>query len=102
MDPQAFPSFSSMFDVSTDSGILSEVRQEFLFACCLHGLIPETSIEPLLGEIPMQELPQGGKYSKEQLVSQCMSDPGKIEGFLGEIESMEGNVGAVVEAITEV
>lgn len=102
VDSQAFPSFSSMFDVSTDSGILSEVRQEFLFACCLHNLIPESSIEPLLGEIPMQELPPGGKFSKELLVSQCMNDPGRIESLLGEIEGMEGNAGAVVEAIAEV
>lgn len=102
VDPQAFPSFSSMFDVSTDSGILSEVRQEFLFACCLHNLIPVTSIEPLLGEPPIQALPTGGRYSKGLLVNQCINDPGKIELLLGEIESMDGNVGAVVEAITEV
>ncbi|KAI9793533.1 MAG: mediator complex subunit [Peltula sp. TS41687] len=102
VDPQAFPSFSSMFDVSTDGGILSEVRLEFLFACCLHDLIPEASIEPLLGEPPMQELPPGGKYSKDLLVNQCMNDPGRIEALLGEIESMDGNVGAVVEAVAEV
>ncbi|KAI9832948.1 MAG: mediator complex subunit [Phylliscum demangeonii] len=102
VDPQAFPSFSSIFDVSAGSSVLSEVRQEFLFACCLHGLLPESSIEPLLGEIPMQELPPGGKYSKDSLFAQCVDDPGRIDSLLGEMEGLEGNAGAVVLAIVDV
>ncbi|KAI9801411.1 MAG: hypothetical protein M1825_003390 [Sarcosagium campestre] len=102
VNPEAFPSLSSMFDVSAGSGLFSDVRQEFLFACCLHGLIAEESIEPLLGEIPMQELPQGGKLTKEQLVGQCMNDPERVETLLGEIEGMDGNAGAVVGALLEV
>ena len=110
VDTQAFPTLSAMFDAPNDgggagggsgSGFFSDVRQEFLFACCLHGLIPETSIETLLGEMPMQELPPGGKYTRELLVSQCASDPGRIEPLLGEVEGMDGNAGAVVEAIVE-
>jgi mediator of RNA polymerase II transcription subunit 5 len=102
VDSHAFPSFSAMFDVATDSGMIPEVRQEFLFACCLHGLIPEASIEPLLGEIPMQELPPGGKYTRELLIHQYASDPGWIDRLLGEIEGLDGNAGAVVGAIVEV
>lgn len=103
VDTQAFPTLSSMFDASNDgSGFISDVRQDFLFACCLHGLIPESSIEPLLGEIPMQELPPGGKYTRELLMGQCASDPGRVETLLGEIEGMDGNAGAVVGAIVEV
>ncbi|KAI9829114.1 MAG: mediator complex subunit [Thelocarpon impressellum] len=100
VDPQAFPSFSSVFDA--DGDLFSDVRQEFLFACCLHGLIPQANIESLLGEVPMQELPAGGRYSKAQLVSQCTTDIERIEGLLGELEGLDGNAGAVAGAITEV
>ncbi|KAI9658537.1 MAG: mediator complex subunit [Trizodia sp. TS-e1964] len=103
VDPQAFPSFSSFFDNLNDGGVFTfDVRQEFLFGCCLHELIPESSIEILLGEIPMQTLPAVGKYIKEQLVLQCQTDPERIEGLLGEIDGMTGNAGAVAGAITEV
>jgi mediator of RNA polymerase II transcription subunit 5 len=78
------------------------VRQDFCFSCCLHGLLEESSIEKLLGDIPMQSLPAGGRYVKEDLVQQCLSDPEKAEGLIDELEHMDGNVGAVSQAITEV
>jgi mediator of RNA polymerase II transcription subunit 5 len=78
------------------------VRQDFCFACCLHGLIAEENIERLLGEITMQTLPTGGRYTKEDLVQQCLADPERVEGLLEELENMDGNVGAVSQAITEV
>ena len=103
IDIQAFPSLSSIFpDTSIDSSLFSDVRQDFLFACCLHGLIPEASIGPLLGEPPMQELPPGGRYTKELLLQQCATDHGRVERLLEEIEGTDGNAGAVVEAIVEV
>ena len=102
VDPQAFPSFSSMFDVATDGDMFSDVRQEFLFACCLHRLIPEEIIERLLGDPPMQELPSGGRYVTEELVSQCSTDLERVEGLLGEIENLDGNAGAVAAAVAEV
>ena len=49
IDSQAFPTFSSMFESDAGMFQLTDVRQEFLFACCLHELIPELSIERLLG-----------------------------------------------------
>jgi mediator of RNA polymerase II transcription subunit 5 len=92
-----------MFDETSSGNIFSDsVRQDFCFACCLHGLIAEESIERLLGEIPMQTIPAGGRYIKEDLVQQCLSDPGRIEAFVDELEHMDGNVGAVSQAITEV
>ena len=102
IDPQAFPSFSSSFDMDSDGDIFSDVRQEFLYACCLHKLIPEENIERLLGDVPMQGLPAGGRYVKEELVSQCAADPERTEVLLGEIEALDGNAGAVASAITEV
>ncbi|KAJ5949659.1 hypothetical protein N7454_001243 [Penicillium verhagenii] len=101
LDPNLFPSFSQMFSMQGNS-ILSDARQEFLFACAAHRLIPESSIERLLGENPMQTLPVGGPYQKDDLISQINSHPDRADQLIGEIESMEGNAGAIVGAITEV
>ncbi|KAI9733516.1 MAG: mediator complex subunit [Claussenomyces sp. TS43310] len=102
VDTNTFPTFSSMFEETASGNMFSDsVRQDFCFACCLHDLIPEASIERLLGEIPMQTLPAGGRYVKEALVQQCLSDPERIEGLVEELEHMDGNVGAASQALTE-
>ncbi|OOQ86290.1 Mediator of RNA polymerase II transcription subunit 5 [Penicillium brasilianum] len=101
LDPNSFPSFSQMFSMQ-GSSVLSDARQEFLFACASHRLIQESSIERLLGENPMQTVPVGGPYQKDDLVSQINNRPERAEQLIGEIESMEGNAGAIVGAITEV
>lgn len=100
VDPAAFPSF--MIDLLGRNGMLSEARQEFLFACALHQLIPEQSIEVLLGEVPMQSLPASGRYVKNDLVAQCSANPTKIEEFIGELENMEGNAGEIAAALIDV
>ncbi|KAL9576232.1 MAG: hypothetical protein Q9212_007274, partial [Teloschistes hypoglaucus] len=102
IDPAAFPSFSQMFDPLGKGGILSEARQEFLFACALHQLIPEGSIEGLLGDVPMQSLPAGGRYARNELVAQCTSNPTRIEELIGELENMEGNAGEIAGAMIEI
>lgn len=103
VDTNVFPTLSTLFDESSSNDMFSDsVRQDFCFACCLHGLLEESSIETLLGDIPMQSLPAGGRYVKEELVQQCLSDPEKVEGMIDELEHMDGNVGAVSQAITEV
>src|SRR5262245_40969513 len=41
VDPNAFPAFSQGFDdIMGNNNSLSDVRQDFLNACALHGLIP--------------------------------------------------------------
>ncbi|RYO94457.1 hypothetical protein DL766_001611 [Monosporascus sp. MC13-8B] len=103
VDTNAFPTLSGMFDESNNNNSFTDtVRQDFCFACCLHGLIPESSIEGLLGEITYQSLPSAGKYVKEALVEECMADPERIQGLVGELDNMDGNVGAVCQALTEV
>jgi mediator of RNA polymerase II transcription subunit 5 len=99
LDPNTFPSFSQMFSMQGNT-VLSDVRQEFLFACASHKLIPESSIERLLGENPMQALPVG--YNKDDLVSQINTTPERAEQLINEIEFTEGNAGPIVGAITEV
>ncbi|WEW55466.1 mediator complex subunit [Emydomyces testavorans] len=101
VDPNTFPSFSETFSMQGNS-VLSDVRQEFLFSCALHKLIPESSIERLLGENPMQTLPVGGQFMKHNLIAQMNNNPERAEQLLSGIESMEGNAGAIVDAITEV
>ncbi|GMF74920.1 unnamed protein product [Aspergillus oryzae] len=98
LDPNTFPSFSQMFAMQ-GSTVLSEVRPEFLFACASHKLIPESSIERLLGENPMQTPPVG--YNKDDLVSQINTNQERAEQLVSELESTEGNAGAIVAAITE-
>ena len=102
IDPNAFPSFSQTFDMMNGVGSLSDVRQDFLYSCALHQLIAEESIEKLLGEPPMSGLPSGGRYIKDELVKQCLGKAERLEELLGEIESMDGNAGAIVGAFAEV
>ncbi|KAI1503562.1 mediator complex subunit Med5 [Biscogniauxia marginata] len=103
VDTNAFPTLSAMFDDTSNSNTFTDtVRQDFCFSCCLHNLIPESSIEGLLGEITYQSLPQAGRYVKETLVEECMADPERILGLIGELDNMDGNVGAVCQALAEV
>lgn len=90
------------FDLLGSTGILADARQEFLFACALHGLIPESSIESILGDVPMQSVPEAGKYVKENLVAQFTANPNKAKDLIGQLEIMEGNSGAVAASIVEV
>lgn len=101
LDPNTFPSFSQMFSMQSNM-VLSDVRQEFLFACASHRLIPESSIERLLGENPMQTLAVGGQFIKDDLVAQIYANPERAEQLIADIEAMEGNASAIVGAITEV
>lgn len=102
VDTNAFPTLSAMFDDSnTANAFTDSVRSDFCYACCLHGLVLESSIENLLGEMSYDSLPAGGRYVKEDLVQQCLADPERVNGLIGEIENMDGNMGAVCQALTE-
>lgn len=102
MDPPADPYSTQSFDLLDSSGMLSEARAEFLFSCALYGLIPEQSIESILGDVTMQSLPEAGKYVKADLVTQCSTNSGKIEELVGELENMEGNAAEIAGALIEV
>ena len=92
----AFPSFREPV------GILPDARQEFLFACALHQLIPESSIERLLGDIPTMDMPHAGRLVKANLVAQYAVDSKIVQKLVGHVENMDGNVGEAVGAIVEV
>ena len=83
-------------------GMLNEAKQDFLFACALFKLIPEPSIESILGDKPMQDLPVEGKYVSVSLVQQFTTDPSKIKERIDELEKMEGNSGEIAVALVNV
>lgn len=102
VDTNVFPTLSNMFDMPTNSSFLDSVRQDFCFACQLHGLLSPSAIENLLGEITYQSLPDEGRYVKETLVQSCLEDPERTLKLIGELDNMNGNVGAAAQAIIEV
>ncbi|KAK3325677.1 mediator complex, subunit Med5 [Apodospora peruviana] len=102
VDINVFPTLSGMFDMPTNSSFQDSVRQDFCFACQLHGLLSQTAIENLLGDITYQSLPDEGRYVKETLVQSCLEDPERTQKLIGELDNMNGNVGAAAQAIIEV
>ncbi|KAK1754698.1 mediator of RNA polymerase II transcription subunit 5 [Echria macrotheca] len=102
VDTNIFPTLSGLFDMNNNSSFQDSVRQDFCFACQLHGLLSQSAIEALLGDITYQSLPDEGRYVKEALVQSCLEDPEKTHKLIGELDNMNGNVGAAAQAIVEV
>lgn len=101
VDPNAFPAFSQGFDdMMGNKNSLSDVRQDFLNACALHGLMPAASVERLLGETPMQGPPET-KYDKNKLLATCKSNFDKVCTYIDELDNLDGNAGAIVGAVTD-
>jgi mediator of RNA polymerase II transcription subunit 5 len=103
VDTSMFPTASLMFDESRENNPHTEsVREEFCAACALHGLVDRGRVDQILGEVSMSYEPSLEKSSKEKLVENCLSDSDKIQTLVREIEKMDGNVGAVCQAVVEV
>lgn len=103
VDTNVFPTLSGMFEMSnTSSSFHDSVRQDFCFSCQLHGLLSQTAIENLLGDITYQSLPDEGRYVKDNLVQACLLDVDRTQRLIGELDNMNGNVGAAAQAIIEV
>ncbi|KAF3156480.1 mediator complex subunit [Orbilia oligospora] len=88
------PSLDTMLDLSND------IKQEFLFACALHQIIEESSVEVILGDVPLQTMAKR-RYTQGELVAECMSDGDRVERLISEIEELDGNSGAIVGAVVE-
>ena len=102
LDPNAFPAFSQGFDdIMGGTNSLSDVRQDFLNACALHGHITTTTVERLLGEPPIQG-PPALRYEKKALLDQCKNNFDKANTYIDEMENLDGNAGAIAGAVTEV
>ncbi|KAJ4250568.1 mediator complex subunit [Fusarium torreyae] len=103
VDTSLFPTASLMFDESRNNNPYTEsVREEFCAACVLHGLVQREHVERILGEISLSYEPSLQKHSKDKLVQDCLSDTDKIQGLVRELDKMDGNVGAVCQALVEV
>ena len=102
--PSLFDPYSHNTSTNPDMifNTLVDLRQEFLFACALHGVVGEEDIQGIIGELPLGALPVAGKYDVGDLMNQCAMDPDRVERLLEEIEGVEGNSGAVVRAVVEV
>ena len=97
---QASRRISSLSQQSYD--ILSETHVDFLFACALHGLIPESKIKDILGDTSLQGLPPGGRYTKESINNDIKADTCRIEHYAAQLENFEGNSNAIAQAIVEI
>ena len=103
VDTNIFPTLSGMFEMTnTNSSFHDSVRQDFCFSCQLHGLLSPAATENLLGDITYQSLPDEGRYVKEDLVQACLHDVDRTQKLIGELDNMNGNVGAAAQAIIEV
>lgn len=102
VDTNTFPTLSSLFETGENNPFTESVRSDFVTACCLHGLVPESSIDKLLGDYAYQTLPAGGRYVKDKLVQECVADHDRMLRLITELDKMEGNAGAVCQAMTEV
>lgn len=105
VDSNTFPTLSGLFE--NESGVGSNpftesVRSDFVTACCLHGLVPESSIDKLIGDYTYQTLPAGGRYVKDKLVEECNADQDRMLRLITELDKMDGNAGAACQALTEV
>ncbi|KAH7389637.1 mediator complex, subunit Med5 [Phaeosphaeria sp. MPI-PUGE-AT-0046c] len=101
VDPNAFPAFSQGFDdMMGNNNSLADVRQDFLNACALHGLMTTATVERLLGDTPIQGPPET-KFDKKTLLDQCKNNFDKISMYIDEIDNLDGNAGAIVGAIVE-
>lgn len=107
LSPNIFEPYSASYGSNSNPDMLFgemtvDLRQDFLFACALHGVIGEGEIQDILGELPLGAMPGSGRYDAQEILTQCVVDPMRVDRLLEEIESFEGNSGAVVRALFEV
>ncbi|WPH01014.1 mediator of rna polymerase ii transcription subunit 5 [Acrodontium crateriforme] len=81
--------------------MLKRTRFEFLQACSMHGLVTEAAITGITQE-PLPNMPRVAKQSRENLVAQCNSNAGRLETLVDDLQSMNGNVGAVASCVVDV
>ncbi|KAM3516078.1 hypothetical protein MY11210_000360 [Beauveria gryllotalpidicola] len=102
VDTGIFPTASLMFDESRNNNpYMDSVREEFCAACALHGLIERDHVDRILGETSMSYDPSLERANRDRLVSDCLSDSGRIQNIISQLDRVDGNVGAVAHAIVE-
>ena len=89
-------------DTTGINDILRNTRQEFIQACQLHHVISDSIAQTLLTAFPASNLSNVYRYSKDNLVTQCIGNIHKAEELIGELEGMSGNAGAISIGLAEV
>ncbi|KAK5163415.1 hypothetical protein LTR04_002562 [Oleoguttula sp. CCFEE 6159] len=101
LDVHTSQSLVSIFGTTdSNSKMVAGVRQDFIVACTLHGLVSKQSIGRLLGQTSPKSISFGNRSNEDFLVTQCSTNPQRVEELINAIEAMDGNVGAVVGAVT--
>jgi len=98
----SFQSFPSDFTFGNQDAVLAEARQQFVYACALHGLISQGSIVGLLNGQVLANVPISIKLQKDILVAEHASDSRKLEFLISAMEKLDGNAGIVADSLIEV
>ncbi|KIW05199.1 uncharacterized protein PV09_03743 [Verruconis gallopava] len=81
---------------------LQDTRQDFVYACILHGLLTANSVGRLLGESTFDSPPSpSSRLHKDMLSQQCANEPGKVVQLIADLEKLDGNAGAIIGAVVE-
>jgi mediator of RNA polymerase II transcription subunit 5 len=101
VDLNVFPTVGlGMLQSST---AFQDTRQDFVYACILHGLLTTDSVGRLLGESTFDSPPSPqSRMHKDVLSQQCATEPGKAVQLIVGLEKLDGNAGAIVGAVVEV
>lgn len=76
------------------------LREEFLNACALHGLLAVDNIELITGTKLSTHLPQ--RAHKTNLLQQYRNNPQQAEALVARLQDMDGNAAAYAEAVVDV
>lgn len=101
IDVHPFPPLPENDGVGVNEALRSS-RQEFLQACVLHQLGSESAFAGVIGDTAAHLSPRGNRYNKEALAAQCMSNVHRVDQLIRELETMNGNAGAISGALVEV
>jgi mediator of RNA polymerase II transcription subunit 5 len=101
VDLNVFPTVGlGMLQSST---ALQDTRQDFVYACILHGLLTTDSVGRMLGESTFDSPPSPqSRLHKDVLSQQCTAEPGKAAQLIAGIEKLDGNAGAIIGAVVDV
>ena len=92
---------SLVADFSQHKSLMQNIRQEFLYACTLHKLLPASSVPSILGSSPTQSMQPQGHYIKDDLVQQMRTNHARVDHLITEANTMHGNAEPIVQAIVE-
>lgn len=79
---------------------VAPLREDFVHACALHGLLSVDNIELITGTKLPSHLPQ--RANKATLLQQYRANAQQVEVFLARLQDMDGNAATYADAIVDV